>query len=183
MEKGKQTLILEQSHFYISLLTPLFLFHLPQEALVFTVCLQGTFTDLDDDPVHWTKSIEIGKPLIARLDLHRAVRRNSCLHTCLIPHSPCHSPCHSPGPERHLHLHHGSHQAQDHSRLSPQQLLPGAVGGYGDSFYENIGHPHYECDAAARLSASPGRLSIPIEASDDINELQTVFINSLQLQQ
>uniref|UniRef100_A0A8C4I998 MALT paracaspase 1 n=1 Tax=Dicentrarchus labrax TaxID=13489 RepID=A0A8C4I998_DICLA len=102
-----------------------------REELVFTVCLQGTFTAMDDGPVHWTKSINIGKPLIARLDLHRAMRRNSCLQTCMMPHSPSHSPCHSPG----------------------------------------------------RLSPSPGRLSIPIEATDDITELQTVFINSLQLQQ
>uniref|UniRef100_A0A667Y9D9 MALT paracaspase 1 n=1 Tax=Myripristis murdjan TaxID=586833 RepID=A0A667Y9D9_9TELE len=94
-----------------------------KEELVFTVCLQGAFTAMDDDTVHWTRSINIGKPLIARLDLHRAMRRNSCLQTCMMPHSPSHSPCHSPGPEHHLHLHlhHGQHQGQDHSRLSPQQ--------------------------------------------------------------
>lgn len=167
-----------------------------REELVFTVCLQGTFTAMDDDPVHWTKSINIGKPLIARLDLHRAMRRNSCLKTCLMPHSPshspCHSPCHSPGPEHRLHLHHGAHQAQDYSRLSPQhhyldvyEHLQGAVGGCGDSYYENLSQSRYEpaYDSAGGLSSSPGRLSIPIEASDDITELQTVFINSLQLQQ
>uniref|UniRef100_A0AAQ5XWY9 MALT paracaspase 1 n=1 Tax=Amphiprion ocellaris TaxID=80972 RepID=A0AAQ5XWY9_AMPOC len=117
-----------------------------REELVFTVCLQGTFASMDDDhPVHWTKSVNIGKPLIARLDLHRAMRRNSCLQTCMMPHSPSHSPCHSPGPEHRLYPHHGSLQAQDNNR-------------------------------------SPGRLSIPIEATDDIDELQTVFINSLQPQ-
>uniref|UniRef100_A0A3Q0T8T8 MALT1 paracaspase n=1 Tax=Amphilophus citrinellus TaxID=61819 RepID=A0A3Q0T8T8_AMPCI len=127
-----------------------------REELVFTVCLQGTFTAMDDDhPIHWTKSVNIGKPLIARLDLHRAMRRNSCLQTCLMPHSPSHSPCHSPGPEHRHHLYHGSHQAQDYNRLFPHS------GG---------------------LSSSPGRLSIPIETTDDIEELQTVFINSLQLQ-
>ncbi|XP_071339754.1 mucosa-associated lymphoid tissue lymphoma translocation protein 1 isoform X1 [Trachinotus anak] len=163
-----------------------------REELVFTVCLQGTFPAMDDDPVHWTKSINIGKPLIARLDLHRAMRRNSCLQTCLMPHSPSHSPCHSPGPEHRLQLHHVLHQAQDYSRLSPQQhyldvyeRLQGAAGGCGDSYYENLSQCRYEqmCDSAGGLSSSPGRLSIPIEASDDINELQTVFINSLQLQQ
>uniref|UniRef100_A0A7N8XGQ5 MALT paracaspase 1 n=1 Tax=Mastacembelus armatus TaxID=205130 RepID=A0A7N8XGQ5_9TELE len=91
-----------------------------REELVFTVCLQGTFTAMDEDPVHWTKSISIGKPLIARLDLHRAMRRNSCLQTCMMPHSPSYSPCHSPGPEHRLHLHYGPHQTQDYSRLSPQ---------------------------------------------------------------
>nr|XP_046241354.1 mucosa-associated lymphoid tissue lymphoma translocation protein 1 isoform X1 [Scatophagus argus]XP_046241355.1 mucosa-associated lymphoid tissue lymphoma translocation protein 1 isoform X1 [Scatophagus argus]XP_046241356.1 mucosa-associated lymphoid tissue lymphoma translocation protein 1 isoform X1 [Scatophagus argus] len=163
-----------------------------REELVFTVCLQGTFAAMDDDPVHWTKSINIGKPLIARLDLHRAVRRNSCLQTCLMPHSPSHSPCHSPGPEHRLHLHHGLGQALDYNRLSPQhhyldvyEHLQGAVGGCGDSYYDNLSQARYEpvYDSAAGLSSSPGRLSIPIEATDDITELQTVFINSLQLQQ
>ncbi|XP_041643572.1 mucosa-associated lymphoid tissue lymphoma translocation protein 1 isoform X2 [Cheilinus undulatus] len=155
-----------------------------REELVFTVCLQGTFPAMDEDPVHWTKSINIGKPLIARLDLHRAMRRNSCLQTCLMPHSPSHSPCHSPGPEHQLHLHHGTHQAQDYSRLSPQQHYLGAVGGSGDSFY-TVSHTHYEpaYDSAAGLSSSSGRYSIPIETTDDINELQTDFINSLQLQE
>lgn len=156
------------------------------------MCLQGTFATMDDDPVHWTKSINIGKPLIARLDLHRAMRRNSCLQTCLMPHSPSHSPCHSPGPEHRLQLHHGLHQAQEYGRLSPQHLhldvyenFQGAAGGCGESYYDSLSQPHYEpaCASAGGLSSSPGRHSIPIEASDDITELQTVFINSLQLQQ
>lgn len=161
-----------------------------QEELVFTVCLQGTFTSMDDDPVHWTKSINIGKPLIARLDLHRAMRRNSCLQTCMMPHSPSHSPCHSPGPEHRLHLHHGTHQAQDYNRLSPQhnyldihEHLQGAAGGCGDSYYENLSQSCHEAayDSVGVLSSLSGRLSIPIETTDDITELQTVFINSLQL--
>ncbi|KAK2837928.1 hypothetical protein Q5P01_015140 [Channa striata] len=157
-----------------------------REELVFTVCLQGTFTAMDDDPVHWTKSINIGKPLIARLDLHRAVRRNSCLQTCLMPHSPSHSPCHSPGPEHRHHLHYGSHQVQDYSRLSPQHpcldISESLLGAAGGSFYENLSQCRYEpmYDSA---DGPLSRLSIPIEASDDITELQTVFINSLQLQQ
>uniref|UniRef100_A0A671UKT1 MALT paracaspase 1 n=1 Tax=Sparus aurata TaxID=8175 RepID=A0A671UKT1_SPAAU len=163
-----------------------------KDELVFTVCLQGTFRAMDEDPVHWSKSINIGKPLIARLDLHRAMRRNSCLQTCLMPHSPSHSPCHSPGPEHRLHLHHGLHQAQDYNRLSPQhhyldvyERLQGAVGGCGDSYYDNLSQPRCEaaCDSAGGLSSSPGRHSIPIETTEDIAELQTVFINSLQLQQ
>ncbi|XP_075960845.1 mucosa-associated lymphoid tissue lymphoma translocation protein 1 isoform X2 [Anarhichas minor] len=162
-----------------------------REELVFTVCLQGTFTAMDDESVHWTKSINIGKPLIARLDLNRAVRRNSCLQTCMMPHSPSHSPCHSPGPEHHLHLHYKSHQAQDYNRLSPQHHYldvceyQGAAGGCGDSFYDNVGQSRCEpaYDSAGGLSSSPGRLSTPIETTDDILELQTVYINSLQLQQ
>eukprot|EP00064_Thunnus_orientalis_P018228 superscaffoldBa00004124_g18322 len=162
-----------------------------KEELVFTVCLQGTFTAMDDDDtVHWTKSISIGKPLIARLDLHRAMRRNSCLQTCMMPHSPSHSPCHSPGPEHHLHLHYGQQPTQDYNRLSPQHHCldvydrpQGAVGGRGESYYDTISHYGPMYDSAGGLSTSPGRHSIPIEASEDINELQNVFINSLQFQQ
>uniref|UniRef100_A0A146VBT2 MALT1 paracaspase n=1 Tax=Fundulus heteroclitus TaxID=8078 RepID=A0A146VBT2_FUNHE len=162
-----------------------------REDLVFTVRLQGTFAAMEDDPpIIWNKTVNIGKPLIARLDLHRAVRRNSCLQTCMIPHSPSQSPCHSPGPELHHHLHHGSHHAQDYNRLSLQHCYldlsehaQGAVGGCGISCYDHLSQcgleGTYESDG--HLS-SPGKLSIPIEATDDINELQTVFINSLHLQ-
>ncbi|XP_068165906.1 mucosa-associated lymphoid tissue lymphoma translocation protein 1 isoform X2 [Antennarius striatus] len=159
-----------------------------REELVFTVCLQGTFTSMADDPIHWMKNINIGKPLIARLDLHRDMRRNSCMQTCLMPHSPCHSP----GPEHCPYLHQGLHQPQDYSRLSPQQQyldihehVEGATGGCGDSFYDNLSQPRYErvYDSPGGLSSSPNRVSIPIEAPEDINELQTVFISSLQLQQ
>uniref|UniRef100_A0A8C9Y4B0 MALT paracaspase 1 n=1 Tax=Sander lucioperca TaxID=283035 RepID=A0A8C9Y4B0_SANLU len=144
-----------------------------REELVFTVCLQGTFTAMDDESVHWTKSINIGKPLIARLDLNRAMRRNSCMQTCGMPHSPSHSPCHSPG-----------RLSPQHHYLDVYERVQGAVGGCGDSFYD-LSKSRYEpaYDSAAGLSSSPGRLSIPIETTDDINELQTVFINSLQLQQ
>ncbi|MEQ2162563.1 hypothetical protein GOODEAATRI_021085 [Goodea atripinnis] len=154
--------------------------------------LRGTFTAMeDDDSIFWSKSVNIGKPLIARLDLHRAVRRNSCLQTCMMPHSPSQSPCHSPGPEHHHHLHQGSHQARDYNRLSPQhryldisEHAQGAVGGCGFTCYDHLSQcgfeRTYESDG---LPSSPGKLSIPIEATEDITELQTVFINSLHLQQ
>lgn len=163
-----------------------------QEELVFTVCLQGTFAAMDDDhPIYWTKSVNIGKPLIARLDLHRAMRRNSCLQTCPMPHSPSQSPCHSPGPEHHHHLlYHGSHHTQDLNRLSPQhryldiyEHAQGAVGGCGFAYHDHLSQCGYErAYEADGLLSSPGKLSIPIETTEDINELQTVFINSLQLQ-
>ncbi|XP_017267597.1 mucosa-associated lymphoid tissue lymphoma translocation protein 1 isoform X2 [Kryptolebias marmoratus] len=164
-----------------------------REELVFTVCLQGTFAAMDDDhPIYWTKSVNIGKPLIARLDLHRAMRRNSCLQTCPMPHSPSQSPCHSPGPD-HLHHHlfyHASHLAQDLNRLSPQHhYLDGcehpqaAAEGCGFAYHDHLGQCGYErAYEADGLLSSPGKFSIPIEAPEDINELQTVFINSLQLQ-
>ncbi|KAK0143465.1 Mucosa-associated lymphoid tissue lymphoma translocation protein 1 [Merluccius polli] len=164
-----------------------------KEELVFTVCLQGTFPALSEDPVHWTRSVDIGKPLIARLDLHQAVRRNCCLQTCLMPHSPSVSPSHSPcvnrrpGPQQQL-LRPGDHSP---GRLSPHShcLSPyqegGAAGGCVDSFYDGSSgdeccHRHVERLPSSGPGSS-GRISIPIETTDDIDELQTVFISSLQL--
>ncbi|KAJ8006051.1 hypothetical protein DPEC_G00124250 [Dallia pectoralis] len=152
-----------------------------KDQLEFTVCLQGSFKAVDE-LVEWTTDVNIGKPLIAKLDLHRNMRRNSCLQTCPMPHSPSHSPCHSPKPE---HLHH----PQEHGFLSPHcsstylgvyPPLQGAVGGSDfmrSTLYDSCGLPGHICVA----SDSPARVSIPIETTDDISELQTVFINSLHL--
>ncbi|CAB1319535.1 unnamed protein product [Coregonus sp. 'balchen'] len=162
-----------------------------RDQLGFTVCLQGSFKAVDE-LVDWTTDVNIGKPLIARLDLHRTMRRNSCLQTCPMPHSPSHSPCHSPGAEHlHPHIHHP--HPQDHGLLSPHcsspyldvyEPLQGAVGGSGcvsSTLYDNCSFSHYGCTSSdSVLLNSPGRASIPIETTDDINELQTVFINSLQ---
>uniref|UniRef100_A0A8C7GUM8 MALT1 paracaspase n=1 Tax=Oncorhynchus kisutch TaxID=8019 RepID=A0A8C7GUM8_ONCKI len=145
-----------------------------RDQLGFTVCLQGSFKAMDE-LVDWTTDVNIGKPLIARLDLYRTMRRNSCLQTCPMPHSPCHSP-------RAEHLHHHPQGLLSPHCSSPYldvcEPLQGAVGGSGcvsSTLYDNC-FSRYGCTS----SDSPGRASIPIETTDDINELQTVFINSLQ---
>ncbi|CAL8348124.1 unnamed protein product [Lota lota] len=154
-----------------------------KEELVFTVCLQGTFAALGDDPVHWTQSVDIGKPLIARLDLHHVVRRNSCLQTCLMPHSPALSPAHSPAHSPRLQHH--RLQPGDHSpgRLSPHCLSPypesAAAAGSPESFYECCHRPAEGPSSGGR--GPPARMGVPIETTEDIVELQTVFMNSLQL--
>lgn len=146
-----------------------------RDQLGFTVCLQGSFKAMDE-LVDWTTDVNIGKPLIARLDLYRTMRRNSCLQTCPMPHSPCHSP-------RAEHLHHHPQDLLSPHCSSPYldvcEPLQGAVGGSGcvsSTLYDNCSFSRYGCTS----SDSPGRASIPIETTDDINELQTVFINSLQ---
>ncbi|XP_061881066.1 mucosa-associated lymphoid tissue lymphoma translocation protein 1 isoform X2 [Entelurus aequoreus] len=138
-----------------------------KEELEFTVYLRGTSPAMDDDDVVcWTKKVNIGKPLIARLDLHEATRQNSCLHTCLMPHSPGQSPA----TVHRTHQHPKEHPA---GLPSPQchHLHVPAVGGV------EHGHGNTGCSKVARST------SMPIEASDDMDELQTAFINSLQLQQ
>uniref|UniRef100_A0A6Q2YAY8 MALT paracaspase 1 n=1 Tax=Esox lucius TaxID=8010 RepID=A0A6Q2YAY8_ESOLU len=140
-----------------------------KDQLEFTVCLQGSFKAIDE-LVEWTTDVNIGKPLIAKLDLHRTMRRNSCLQTCPMPHSPSQSPCHSPKPE---HFHH----PQDHGFLSPHCASPYLE---VSTLYDNCCPSGHAC-VASDLANSPARASIPIETTDDISELQTVFINSLQL--
>ncbi|XP_007901276.1 mucosa-associated lymphoid tissue lymphoma translocation protein 1 isoform X2 [Callorhinchus milii] len=107
-----------------------------KERLVFTVCLRYQYQGLSE-LVEEAKEVDVGKPLIAKLDIHRGVRRNSCLVTCPMPHSPSHSPVHSPShspvrsmtcsPEfEHYHQHY-----QSHSHLgvynNPSAGLMGAV--------------------------------------------------------
>ena len=166
-----------------------------QEALVFTVVLQGTFSSLDE-PVCWTRSVDIGKPLIARLDLHHVVRRSSCLQTCLTPHSPSRSPAHSPSrspahsPTRSPTLGHSprlQHQglqpgAPSPGRLSPHRLSPYLEGGTAccPRLLEG-GAPGGTGGAPGGTGGAPGGTGVPIETTDDIEELQTVFMNSLQL--
>ncbi|XP_018599535.1 mucosa-associated lymphoid tissue lymphoma translocation protein 1 [Scleropages formosus] len=158
-----------------------------REQLVFTVCLQCTYAAMEE-PVDWTMEVNIGKPLIARLDLHRPPRRSSCLQTCLMPHSPSHSPCHSPGAE----------QIQQYPCCFPSQLSGTYLGvescelphGSHSTFYGGsphsdsaLYHRYREADAdeGPPFLASLTRVNIPIEASDDIEELQSSFIHCLQV--
>ncbi|KAE8636619.1 hypothetical protein XENTR_v10003062 [Xenopus tropicalis] len=59
-----------------------------KENLTFTVCLsymyQGIEETLDEN-----KRVDVGKPLIAKLDIHSGFKRNLSVQTL---HSPCHSP-------------------------------------------------------------------------------------------
>lgn len=148
-----------------------------QERLVFTVCLQAEFTSLEEQ-VHWTKEVDIGKPLIAELDLHRPTRRNSCQQTCRMPHSPCTSPSPSPGAEQLL--------LQQIPCLHPQPSSPylniyetvhGAAGGYGNCLHDDYAY-HYEDTPYSPYIPLP---SVPIETTDDIEDMQNKFMNSLHL--
>ncbi|KAG7481594.1 hypothetical protein MATL_G00068370 [Megalops atlanticus] len=142
-----------------------------REQLVFTVCLQGKFVAMED-LVDWTTEVNIGKPLIAKLDLHRTVRRNSCLQTCGMPHSPSHSP----GAD---HL----HQQYQSTYLGVYDASHSAAGACSNPpFCEDTSfYNHYHCTDDPPFLDSPSRVNVPIETTDDIIELQESFINSLQL--
>ncbi|XP_036455117.1 mucosa-associated lymphoid tissue lymphoma translocation protein 1 isoform X1 [Colossoma macropomum] len=148
-----------------------------KEKLVFTVCLQAEFTSLDEQ-VQWTKEVDIGKPLIAKLDLHRPTRRNSCQQTCHMPHSPCTSPIPSPGAERLLLQQIPCfHPQHSNPYLNVYEPLHGAAGGYGNSLHGDYAY-HYEDTPYSPYMPLP---SVPIETTDDIEDVQNKFMNSLHL--
>ncbi|KAG8456795.1 hypothetical protein GDO86_002543 [Hymenochirus boettgeri] len=61
------------------------------ENLTFTVCLSYMYQGIEE-LLDEMREINIGKPLIAKLDIHSGLKRNFCVQTCHSPHSPCHSP-------------------------------------------------------------------------------------------
>uniref|UniRef100_A0A672M4U9 MALT1 paracaspase n=1 Tax=Sinocyclocheilus grahami TaxID=75366 RepID=A0A672M4U9_SINGR len=143
--------------------------------LAFTVCLHIQFNSLDD-LVQWNMDVNVGKPLIAKLDLNRPTRKNSCQLTCHMPHSPSTSPSHSPASDRRFH----SQGPQQHTNpyLNVCEPLHGAVGGYGD--FRLYGDHTYQYENMPCLPfLNPP--SIPIETTDDIDDMQNEFMNSLQL--
>uniref|UniRef100_A0A8C0YPT8 MALT paracaspase 1 n=1 Tax=Cyprinus carpio carpio TaxID=630221 RepID=A0A8C0YPT8_CYPCA len=146
-----------------------------KEELAFTVCLQVLFNSLDD-LVQWNMDVNIGKPLTAKLDLNRPTRKNSCQLTCPMPHSPSTSPSHSPASDRRFHSQ-GPCFPQQHTNpyLNVCEPLHGAVGGYGD-FRMYVDHTYqYENMPCSPFLNPP---SIPIETTDDIDDMQNEFMNS-----
>ncbi|XP_060739086.1 mucosa-associated lymphoid tissue lymphoma translocation protein 1 isoform X2 [Tachysurus vachellii] len=148
-----------------------------KENLVFTVCLQAEFTSLDEQ-VQWKKDVDIGKPLIAKLDLHKPTRRNSCQQTCLMPHSPSTSPSLSPGAERLLLQGIPCHHSQSSSPfLHVCEPLHRTAGAYGDSQQDDYAY-HYDDNSDSPYMRLP---SVPIEATEDVEDMQNRFMDSLHL--
>ncbi|XP_056400405.1 mucosa-associated lymphoid tissue lymphoma translocation protein 1 isoform X2 [Hyla sarda] len=65
-----------------------------KENLTFTVCLTYTYKGVEE-MVDESQKINLGKPLIAKLNIHSGLR-SPCTQTGLIPQSPCTQPIHIP---------------------------------------------------------------------------------------
>ncbi|XP_040193687.1 mucosa-associated lymphoid tissue lymphoma translocation protein 1 isoform X1 [Rana temporaria] len=61
-----------------------------KENLTFTVCLIYMYEGVED-MVEERKKIDVGKPLVAKLDIHAGFR-SPCAQSSHLPHSPCHNP-------------------------------------------------------------------------------------------
>lgn len=122
--------------------------------------------------------MDIGKPLIAKLNLHRPTRRNSCQQTCLMPHSPSTSPSPSPGAERLLIHGLPCHHPQPGSPfLHVNEPWQGATAACGDCSHDDYAY-HCENNSYSPYMRLP---SVPIETTEDIEEMQNRFMDSLHL--
>ncbi|XP_036890933.1 mucosa-associated lymphoid tissue lymphoma translocation protein 1 isoform X1 [Sturnira hondurensis] len=66
-----------------------------KEQLIFTVCLSYQYSGLEDT-IEEKQEVNVGKPLIAKLDIHRGLGRNTCFQTCVMCNGPYQGPTSTP---------------------------------------------------------------------------------------
>ncbi|XP_068107372.1 mucosa-associated lymphoid tissue lymphoma translocation protein 1 isoform X2 [Hyperolius riggenbachi] len=143
-----------------------------KENLTFTVCLTYTYEGVED-MVEERRTIDVGKPLIAKLDIHSGLRP-SCRQLGHLPHSPCHSPeLASAASARTSHVfpsHHYVHSSLNvyHPNLS-SSVQP--EGYHQDVFsaYNSGGRRRYFSDTKSLYSnvTSSHQRNIPEESTDE----------------
>nr|XP_033813384.1 mucosa-associated lymphoid tissue lymphoma translocation protein 1 [Geotrypetes seraphini] len=156
-----------------------------KERLTFTVCLHYRYQGMDDT-VEERKNVDAGKPLIAKLDIYHGFRRNGCLQTCSIPHSPSYSLCVSPGPNRVVDEQYLSpqshHCSNSHIGLChPDQHSSG--GGMQPtsckySLYSNVLTSSQRTQSNLMLAST---LNIPVETTDDTSEVLSTMTDELSV--
>ncbi|NXP25911.1 MALT1 protein, partial [Scytalopus superciliaris] len=140
-----------------------------REHLIFTVCLHYEYSGLEE-PMDERKEVNVGKPLIAKLGLHRGLRANNCPHSCCVAASPLHN---------------------------PRESRPEAIKYYTPPHCQGISSPPgHACSASptqaglCSCSASPktaaqnscprvAKSNVPVETSDDAAELGLLLSGSL----
>ncbi|XP_029475249.1 mucosa-associated lymphoid tissue lymphoma translocation protein 1 [Rhinatrema bivittatum] len=156
-----------------------------KERLTFTVCLHYQYQGMEDT-VEERKDVDVGKPLVAKLDIYHGLRRNSCLQTCPMPHSPSHSLCPSQVPSGGVteqYLSSPSHQySSPHLGLSHPTCL---------SSGRDIQSAHCEFGLYSDVLTSGQRVqsnlafasksNIPVEMTDDTSELLSTLTDGLTI--
>lgn len=134
-----------------------------QEQLVFTVCLSYQYSGLEDT-VEEKQEVNVGKPLIAKLDMHRALGRKACFQTCLAPSSPYVSSAASSGAAGRYHSSQDSFPGVYHSHLADSDPMLPADGCHcrhtQDAFIASYHTHHYSCQF--------NRSNVPVETTDEI---------------
>ncbi|XP_073925830.1 mucosa-associated lymphoid tissue lymphoma translocation protein 1 isoform X2 [Castor canadensis] len=134
-----------------------------KEHLIFTVCLSYQYLGLEDT-VEEKQEVNVGKPLIAKLDMHRGVGRKTCFPTCLMSDAPYHSTTPTSGVAGHYHSSqdsfHGvyhSHLANSDSVMPPDRCHCSRT---PNAFISSYPTHHYSCQF--------GRSNVPVETTDEM---------------
>ncbi|XP_021489247.1 mucosa-associated lymphoid tissue lymphoma translocation protein 1 isoform X2 [Meriones unguiculatus] len=134
-----------------------------KEHLIFTVCLSYQYSGLEDT-VEEKQEVNVGKPLIAKLDMHRGVGRKTCFQACRMPDEPYRSSTSTSGGAGHFHssqdLFHDvyhSHLANSDSGMSPDRCHCSRT---PHAFISSYPTHHYSCQF--------GRSNVPIETTDEM---------------
>lgn len=134
-----------------------------QEHLIFTVCLSYQYSGLEDT-IEEKQEVNVGKPLIAKLDIHRGLGRKTCFQTCVM----CNGPYPSSAPASARAGHYPSSQdcflGVYHSQLGDSRNVMSSnscrCSQTADAFISSHQTHHYSCQF--------GRSNMPIETTDEI---------------
>ncbi|XP_076411493.1 mucosa-associated lymphoid tissue lymphoma translocation protein 1 isoform X3 [Peromyscus maniculatus bairdii] len=134
-----------------------------KEHLIFTVCLSYQYSGLEDT-VEEKQEVNVGKPLIAKLDMHRGLGRKTCFQACRMPDEPYHSSTPTAGGAGHFHssqdsfhdVYH-SHLANSDSDMPPDRCHCSRT---PHTFVSSYPTHHYSCQF--------GRSNVPVETTDEM---------------
>ncbi|XP_067555049.1 mucosa-associated lymphoid tissue lymphoma translocation protein 1 isoform X4 [Pseudorca crassidens] len=134
-----------------------------KEHLVFTVCLSYQYSGLEDT-VEEKQEVNVGKPLIAKLDIHRGSGRKTCFQTCVMCNSPYQSSTAVSVGAGHYRSSQDSFCGVYHSHLSnSSNAMPSdscRCSRTADAFISSHHTHHYSCQF--------GRSNVPVETTDEI---------------
>ncbi|XP_061256317.1 mucosa-associated lymphoid tissue lymphoma translocation protein 1 isoform X1 [Bos javanicus] len=134
-----------------------------KEHLVFTVCLSYQYSGLEDT-VEEKQEVNVGKPLIAKLDIHRGSGRKTCFQTCVMCNGPYPSSAASTAGAARYRPPQDSFSGAYHSHLSNSSNVMPSDGcrcsRTADAFVSSHHTHHYSCQF--------GRSNVPVETTDEI---------------
>lgn len=134
-----------------------------KEQLIFTVCLSYQYSGLEDT-VEEKQEVNVGKPLIAKLDMHRDLGRKTRFQTCLTSSSPYQSSAATSGAVGHYRSSQDSFHGVYHSQLSTSGPILPADGCHcsrtQDAFISSYHTHHYSCQFS--------RSNVPVETTDEM---------------
>ncbi|GAB5579528.1 mucosa-associated lymphoid tissue lymphoma translocation protein 1 isoform X1 [Prionailurus iriomotensis] len=134
-----------------------------KEHLIFTVCVSYQYSGLEDT-VEEKQEVNVGKPLIAKLDIHRGLGRKTCFQTCVMCNGPYQSPASTSTGAGQYHSSQDSFHALYHSHLgNSSSVLPSDSCHCSRTADAFISSPHSHRD-----SCRFGRSNVPVETTDEM---------------